>query len=173
MRERLVVDASAALAVLRGETARDSVLEVLAAADVEQLLVPDHFWLEVVNVLVRRYGHPVTDALDALVELDQLALVTAPIDRPLLLLALDAMSVHGLSAYDAGYLALAVAVDADLVTLDARLAAGAGTRDVLGIRNRGRLAEERPAYGSHDPVAAWAGFGAYLAKLRTDVVPSG
>jgi predicted nucleic acid-binding protein len=170
MRERLVLDASAALAILRGETGRYAVLQVLAAPEARELLVPDHFWLEVMNVLIRRHRHSLADALDALVNLDELGLATAPIDRPLLLLVLDAMAAHGLSAYDAGYLVLAVALDADLVTLDVKLAIAAGERDVLGTRRRAAVSDERTAYGSTNPVAAWAGFGSYLAKLRAEAI---
>jgi hypothetical protein len=74
--------------------------------------------------------------------------------------------------HEAAYLALAVAVDADLVTLDVSLAAAAGERDVLGTR-RGRASEAIPAYGSSDAIAAWTGFGSYLANLRAEALEAG
>lgn len=165
VRERLVVDASAALAILRDEPDGDRVRAAVGRAAREELHVPNHFWLEVANVLGRRVGHTAAENAERVAELDELGLVTDPIDRPLVLLGLDAMARHGLTAYDAAYLALAIALDADLLTLDARLAIAADERDVLGTRGR-RVSEEATAYGSVEPLAAWAGFGAYLAKLR-------
>jgi predicted nucleic acid-binding protein len=170
MRERLVVDASAALAILRKEPNGERVHSVLTSPDIAELRVPDHFWLEVVNVLGPRVGHSAPEVAERVRELDELGLVTDSIDRPLVLLVLDGMRTHGLTAYDAAYLALAVALDADLVTLDVALATAAGERDVLGTRGRGRVSEEQRSYGSSDAVAAWAGFGSYLAKLRADAL---
>lgn len=167
MRDRLVVDASAALAVLREEAGGERVRSMLVLPAVTELHVPDHFWLEVANVLGRQIGHTAAENAERIAELDGLGLITDAIDRPLVLLALDSMARHGLTAYDAAYLALAIAIDADLLTLDARLAAAAGNRDVLGTRRR-VVSEEPAAYGSDAPLATWAGFGAYLAKLRAD-----
>jgi len=56
-RPRIVLDASAALAILRAETDRaaiDVVIDRHRAAG-GRLLVPDVFWLEVANGLVRRF----------------------------------------------------------------------------------------------------------------------
>ena len=136
VRERLVVDASAALAILRDEPDGDRVRAAVGRAAREELHVPNHFWLEVANVLGRRVGHTAAENAERVAELDELGLVTDPIDRPLVLLGLDA-----------------------------RLAIAADERDVLGTRGR-RVSEEATAYGSVEPLAAWAGFGAYLAKLR-------
>src|SRR3954454_15280134 len=163
--ERLVVDASAVLAILRAEPDAADVRRALAAPNLRELHVPDHFWLEVVNVLVRRYGHSTADVAEAVRELDELGLLTASIDRPLLLLALDAMSSHDLSAYDAAYLALSIAVDADLLTLGASLATAAGDRSALRSDADVRISEIRAGYG-REPLAAWAGLGQYIATLR-------
>jgi len=167
MRERLVVDASAAISIVRREPAGERVRSVLASADRVELHVPDHFWVEIANVLGRVSGGAVDAVAERIRVLDELGLITDAIDRPLLLLALDAMARHGLTAYDAAYLALAIALDADLLTLDARLAAAAGERDVLGTGGRG-VSEVTVPYGADAPLATWAGFGAYLAKLRAD-----
>lgn len=167
MAERLVLDASAALALLRAEPAAGRFREALADARVGEILVPDHFWLEVANVLMRRYGHTPAEVAEALQALDELALVTATVDRPLSLLALEAMAAGHLTAYDAAYLALALVTDAGLVTLDAALAAAAGTRDVFAGAKRGHRSTEIPApYGPEASLASLAGFGAYLARLR-------
>jgi predicted nucleic acid-binding protein len=167
MRERLVVDASAAISVVRREPDGERVRSVLASAAAAELHVPDHFWLEVANVLGRGSRGAVAAIAERIRVLDELGLITDAIDRPLVLLTLDAMARHGLTAYDAAYLALAIALDADLLTLDARLAMAAGERDVLGTRGRG-VSEEPAAYGLDAPLATWAGFGAYLAKLRAE-----
>src|SRR5215210_3146446 len=89
--DALVVDASAALALLRaepdGERIRDLLRDALERG--AELHVPEHFWLEVVNVLVRRYGQTSAEVVEAVRDLDDLGLQTAEIDRPLLLLSLD------------------------------------------------------------------------------------
>lgn len=167
MVERLVLDASAALAILRAEPQAGRIQRLLAAPEVQEILVPDHFWLEVTNVLVRRYSHTAMEVAEAIENLDEIRLRTIPIDRPLLLLALDGMAAKGLSAYDAAYLALADVAEADLVTLDLRLGVAAGSRDALGAEGIDhRTTEARGVYGSGGALATLAGFGAYLARLR-------
>ena len=74
------------------------------------------------------------------------------------------MARHGLSAYDAAYLALADIEDAVLLTLDTRLAVAAGERGV--IPNGSRTNEAREPYGSPSAPPAWAAHGRYLAELR-------
>jgi predicted nucleic acid-binding protein len=173
VRERLVLDASAALAVLRAEPHGERIRSVLASPGAEGIHVPDHFWLEVINVLGRAVDRPGAEIAARVRELDELGLATVAIDRPLVLLALDLMARHALTAYDAAYLALAIAVDADIVTLDVPLAAAAGERDVLGTRRGAGVSEERAAYGPSDAIATWAGFGSYLAKLRAETLEAG
>jgi predicted nucleic acid-binding protein len=163
--DRLVLDASAAIAIARAEPGAAGIRTILAehlAADGE-IEVPDHFWLEFVNILVRRYGTTPAEVVEAIRELDELGIVTWEIDRPLLLLALQWMLSEGLSAYDAAHLALAEVVDGQLLTLDSRLAAAAGDRAIPGPWQRPRRSAEVPA-----PYAPLAGpaFGPYLAELR-------
>jgi predicted nucleic acid-binding protein len=161
--DRLVLDASAALAILRGEPAAGEVVARLRAAlEAGPVRVPDLFWLEVVNVLVRRDGWDPDAVVEAIQALDELGLDTAPVDRPLLLLGLDLMAALGLTAYDAAYLALAEADDAALLTLDDRLSAAAGTRSAL--RRRHRAGEAPAPYETRRP--SWPRFGRYLADLR-------
>ena len=167
MRDRLVVDASAAIAILRAEPAAGRVRDVLSRPGIIELHVPELFWLEVVNVLAVRFGHPAPDIAERILALDELGLLTDSLGRPALLLALDLMARHRLTACDAAYLALAMVLDADLATLDSGLAAAAGDRDVLGSRG-GMVSEPRTRYGADSGLAAWAGFGPYLAKLRAE-----
>jgi len=165
MPERLVVDASAGLAILLDEPAAPEVMRLLAAAgQAGAILMPDHFWLEVTNVLVRRHNFKMDEVVAAIRELDELGLVTVALDRPTTLLGLDLMVRHGLSAYDAAYLALAQVADARLLTLDSRLASAAGERSALG--HRPRTHEQLEPYEAPLPGPAWATHGRYLAELR-------
>ena len=176
MAESLVLDASAALAVLRGESAAASVLVALRSISGRMaILVPGHFWLEVSNVLVRRYGWTSDEVLAALRELDELGLETVDLDRPLTLLGLDLMAIHGLTAYDAAYLALAEAADASLLTLDAAVARAAGDRAIeLGAERPHRLSrEDRATYVSAATRANWGSHGRYLARLREAAARTG
>ena len=143
MPERLVLDASAALAILRAETAGAECARILATASAEgSILVPDHFWLELGNVLARRYGWDPDAVVVAFQALDELGIETAAIERPLVLLSLDLMAAHLLTAYDAAYLALAEIEDAGLLTLDRDLAMAADDRAV--VPDRGVLAKGAP-----------------------------
>ena len=171
--ERIVIDASIGLAVMRREPERPAIRAAAQAWAQEgiDLVVPSHFWAEVVNVLVRRYGMSEPEVIEALATLDGLAIRTVELDRPTLLLALVPMGQAGLSAYDALYLALALAIDARLATLDRRLASAAGERAIFpGEGNVRRLSERPPVY-EPDPerAPAWlrsAAVGAYIAELR-------
>lgn len=132
-----------------------------------RLLVPDLFWTELINVMVKRYASTAVEVVEALREIDDLGATSVPIDRPLLLVAIESQQRYGLSAYDAIYLALAQSERADLLTLDRRLAAAAGERAVRPVgMHPPRLAEEAATYGV-EPVD-WARFGPYLAQLRAE-----
>ena len=146
MPDRLVVDASAALAILRAEPSGAECARLIASALPDgAILVPDPFWLEVTNVLVRRYRWGPDAVVEALHALDELGIETVPIDRPLVLLGLDLMTAHPLSGYDAAYLGLAEVEGAALLTLDGDLAAAAGDRAIVPGRPRSR--EARAPYG--------------------------
>jgi predicted nucleic acid-binding protein len=166
MPDRVVLDASAALAILRIEPSAAEVGRRMAtfAGEDDAILVPDSFWLELANVLVRRHGWT-TDAVVAAFEaLDELGVATVTVDRPLALLGLDLMAAHRLTAYDAAYLALAEVEDAALLTLDADLAVAAGDRSV--VRGERRTSERREAYGASTRRPAWTIHAPYLAELR-------
>jgi len=164
----IVLDASAAIAIIRREPPASALLAFLrdTVAKGSSRLVPDGFWLELVNVLIRRYRAAPEKAIEALREMDDLGIDTVRMDRPLLLVAIDLQARFGLSADDASYLALAETEDAGLLTLDRQLALAAGPRAVhIPGFSQERLSEVPAPYG--EPVD-WARFGPYLARLRAD-----
>lgn len=164
----VVVDASAAVALVRDEPEGPDVAAALVAwkRSARPLLVPSHFWYEVVNALVRRYRWRSEAVLEAIHVLDDAELRTIEADRAGLLLALDRAERFGLSAYDAAYLALAESVDGELMTFDDALRRAAGERAItLG----GARLSEAPAVYDHDVTwPDYKGASAYLAKLRAD-----
>jgi predicted nucleic acid-binding protein len=167
----LVMDASAALTCLQGEPGADRVARLVK---VRRPLVPWLFWFEIVNVLGRRRRWPAARISEALYALEQLGLQTRAPDRPSLLHVVDAVEVHGLSAYDAAYFVLAELEDAELLTGDAELAAAAGPRAIPVVAPR-RLAEAAAryeTYRSQRPVEreTWPGAAAYLQQLRRQVM---
>lgn len=166
----LVVDASAALALLRNEPGGDGARRHLGeqALHGEPMLVPAVFWLELVNVLARRYRLLPSAIVEAVYEVEQMGLRTADVGRPGTLASIDAVGRSGLTAYDAAYLVLAESSDARLLTADAALAAAAGDRAIL-VGPADGVAEERPAYRAEPPWTAWKGAAAYLAELRRAV----
>ena len=165
----LVVDASVAIAICIEEPGFHRAVSLIRDRDVggAKILAPAFFWLEILNVLIRRYHQPPELVLQSIVDLENLGLTSVELDRPQVLLALDAMGRHGLAAYDAAYLALAESVDGEVLTFDRRLAAAAGARalTVLGPR----AVEEAPAL-YQSSWASWPGAAAYLKKLRAQVV---
>lgn len=177
MAERVVIDASVAIALIRREPERPAIRAAARhwAGEGLQLVVPSHFWVEVVNVLVRRYGQTEAEVVEALAALDELAIQTVDLDRPTLLLAFLPITQAGLSAYDAIYLALAISTDARLATLDRRLAEAAGGRAILfADGDHRRLAEAPTTYERGVPPSpSWlhsAAVGAHIAELRRRVV---
>ena len=157
--------------MIRVEPAARTLRPLLIGADVRELriLVPDGFWIELANVLVRRYSMTPEEVVEAMREIDELDVESVRIDRVLLLAAMDHQHRHRLSAYDATYLALAESEGARLLTLDVMLAAAAGDRAIRldGMPPR-RLSEGATEYG-RDPVD-WARFGPYLAQLRAEAI---
>jgi predicted nucleic acid-binding protein len=165
----LIVDASVAVAILIEEPAGARAAAILRERDAAggQILVPAVFWLEIVNVLIKRYRQPPGLVLQSIVDLETLGVESVTLDRPHLLLTIDAMGRGTLSAYDATYLALAESADAELLTFDRRLAAAAGARALpLG---GGHAIEETPGPYA-ESWAAWPGAAAYLKQLRAQVV---
>jgi predicted nucleic acid-binding protein len=164
-----VVDASVALAWLLDERRPgwvDDLLIQIADGSVRPL-VHDLFWLEVGNALARHRGLSDEQAMEGILRLEALGLETIRIDAPLRLRALQLARDTGLTVYDASYLALADATDAQLATLDARLekaAASDGRRAGDGPR---RVSDGDAAYGAPAPDAvSLARLGATLSELR-------
>ena len=165
----IVVDASAVLAIsLQEPTCKraESILREHSRAG-GALLAPAVLWLELVNVLVRRYRQPPGLVLESIVDLEALGLESVDLDRPQLLLTIDLVARHSLSAYDAAYLALAESADARLVTADRRLAAAAGARALRLDRGHEIRETNQPSTGSW---ATWPGAAAYLKELRARIV---
>lgn len=177
MTTTVVVDASVAITFVlrqRGVADVDRRFEGWLA-DGTEFAVPTHFWLEVANSLVRRHRLTGDRVMEAIHTLDELGLATIPVERPLLLLALDRAERFGLTTYDAAYLALAESLDATLYTSDRALLAGAGSRGlaVTGATDHG-LSEAPASYGT-ERRPTWpdyAGASAYLSKLRAEARPA-
>ena len=150
----VVVDSSVLLAMILRQPEAERVeadLARWARAD-RRIHVPDHFWLEVVNALTRRHGFTGAQVLEAIHDLDTIDLETVALDRALLLSTNDLVERYRLTAYDAGYLALARALGASFATFDHELrVAGADILDpayVDGTERQSRLSEDRAPYGS-------------------------
>jgi len=127
-----VVDASAMVEMLLGTPAGESCRERLLR-DGEDLCAPHLLDVEVAQVL-RRYAskREITPdrGTEALADLAAMSVMRYP-HGPLLERALDLRD--SASVYDAVYLALAEALDAPLVTCDARISRARGHRsDMLG-----------------------------------------
>ena len=118
-----VLDASVYVAVLRQDEIHHTAAKALYEAHptAQPYLVPPVFRLEVLAALARRgEGAQVLDAVDALVRGPRF--LPADLDRALLEKAVALARLARLRAYDALYGALAIAHDAELVTLDEELA---------------------------------------------------
>ena len=134
--ERYVIDASVGIKLFVDEPLSDEAHELfarLAENAATRFYVPDLFYTECANILwkyVNRHGMPEAEARRDLRRLDDLALdcvPTAHILHPALRLALR----HGITVYDATYVATARLVRAPLVTADERLIRAIGDKERL------------------------------------------
>ncbi|CAN7282842.1 type II toxin-antitoxin system VapC family toxin [Rhizobium leguminosarum] len=117
-----VVDASVAAAWLLADEESRTAEQALSFLETEVALVPDLFWHEMRNILLtaeRRKRISNEDVLACLMRLTSLPLRTVSSEDHLPILRLAGK--YQLSVYDAAYLALAVAENVSLATLDARL----------------------------------------------------
>lgn len=116
-----VVDASLIAALLFAEAGHADARERLARC---QPAAPDLLPYEMANVAVNklRRGLAQTAVRASLADLQALGIELHPIDASV---ALDLAARHGLSAYDAAYLALADRLRCPLYTFDRRLAEAA------------------------------------------------
>lgn len=167
----VIVDASGPLALLLDQ---EEAPLMLAASrrwvrTGVRILVPDHFWLEVTHPLLRRHRWTSDQVLTGLRDIDGLQLRTIPIDRPILLLAVDLAERYRLSTYDATYAALAQVTGGMLATFDEALRQA--VPDLLepgfGDPPVRRVNDGDAPYGEH-PVAwpDWSEIGSYLGVLR-------
>ncbi|NNU45754.1 type II toxin-antitoxin system VapC family toxin [Rhizobium sp. WYCCWR 11279] len=130
-----VVDASVAAAWLLADEESRTAEEALSFLETEDALVPDLFWHEIRNILLtaeRRKRISNEDVLACLMRLTSLPLRTVASDDHLPILRLAGK--YQLSAYDAAYLALAVAENVSLATLDAKLERAASAENLAFAR---------------------------------------
>lgn len=173
MTRPVVLDASAGVPLVHLEPESDRWRSVAAGwlREGRRVIVPDHFWLEVSNTLVRRHRHSSASVLEALHVLDEVVAETAVVDRPTLVLAIDRAERYGLSVYDATYLALAESMDAELATMDRALERAVGPRLASREHPSRRLAEAPAPYGEPARVTwpDYSGAASYLASLRAEL----
>lgn len=167
-RPPLIVDASIAVAIVRGEPEGSAATEIISdwRREGARLVVPSHFWLETTNSLIVRYRWPGAEVLQAVHDLDTLRFETVEMDRALLILAMDTSERYRLTTYDAAYLALALSLDGSLLTLDRELRTAAGVRATLV--GPPRLSETPAAYEHAVTWPDYKGASAFLAKLRAE-----
>ena len=129
----IVIDASIAIAWrLRDREGTPYADSAIGRGGLENVIVPDLFWHEVRNVLpgAERKGRiDAGTAEDHLKDLRQLSLQSDSDQDDGQIAALARR--HGLSGYDAAYLETAIRREAELTTLDKRLAAVASKEGVF------------------------------------------
>lgn len=128
----VIVDASAMVEVVVGDPVWTQRLSTWQEAGV-MLLAPPHFGTEVANALLRGLRLEPGDVGARLRELFRAGVEV--VDRGLIGLvdAIDLAAGHGISVYDAAYLALAVELEADLATRDRSLAGAAEAEGLVVI----------------------------------------
>lgn len=142
-----MVDASVAFKWLIPDAAEEDVpaAKALLVAHMEgrvAIAVPSLFYYEVANILLfGRSKPPIEEAAEALRDLYSLPLTVAVPAPDTADAALRLASDHGLSYYDASYVALAETLDCTLITADQRLARRlrtGGRVQLLGAVHKGR-----------------------------------
>jgi len=123
---RYVVDASAGIKLFVDEEFSDktqSLFARLADETPAELYVPDLFYIECANILLkytRRYKRPIEDSQADLADLNKLALQSTP-TADLMEDALMLAHEKKLTAYDACYAVLAQRLNVPLITADETL----------------------------------------------------
>jgi len=127
-----VVDASVAAAWFLPDEHNDAADRVMAELGVNPGRAPSLFWFETRNLFLmaeRRGRLKPGEAAAAMEQLRAFPIFDEGTGDDRLVLSLAAR--HGLSGYDASYLALAVSQNLPLATLDKKLAAAAGAEGVV------------------------------------------
>lgn len=134
---RYVVDASVGIKLFVEEPFSEqahAIFSHLAADPPAELYIPDLFYIECTNILLkytRRFGRSLDDSQADLADLSRLALKstsTADLMEDALLLA----SEKNLTAYDACYAVLAQRLDIPIITTDEQLARAIESAVFLG-----------------------------------------
>lgn len=130
---RFVLDASAALSLLLEEDARDAAHEVgnlFGRGD--SAVVPTLFIHEVTNALVSALRRKRLESVEAVELLDDLASLPITVDGRTVSAprVLELAVLHGLSAYDASYLELAMFTGTSLASNDKSLLRAAANEGV-------------------------------------------
>jgi len=124
---RYVVDASVGIKLFVDEQFSEqahALFSHLAAEPPAELYVPDLFYMECTNILLkymRRFGRSLDDSQADLADLNRLALKSTP-TADLMEEALSLGSEKNLTAYDACYAVLAEQLDIPMITADKSLA---------------------------------------------------
>ena len=124
---RFVVDASVGIKLFVDEQFSEqahTLFSHLAADPPAELYVPDLFYVECANILLkytRRFGRSLDDSQADLADLNRLALKSTP-TADLMEEALSLASEKNLTAYDACYAVLAGQLGIPLITVDKSLA---------------------------------------------------
>ena len=126
-----VVDASIAIVWFLPDEVSVVADHALRQLNTMAAVVPDLFWHEMRNVLLisyRRKRLSLPEVWHSMARLEQLDIATVPKANNSLILGLAER--HGLTAYDAAYLALALERQLPLATLDRKLAEAAAREGV-------------------------------------------
>lgn len=124
----IVVDSSVLIATLLPDESGPDLPELMA--DYDEVLAPWLLWVEIRNVLLssERRGRLTITVEAALEQIEALGITLDQMPRSTAVMRLARR--HRLSAYDALYLELALRFDADLATLDSKLATAAEAEGV-------------------------------------------
>jgi predicted nucleic acid-binding protein len=123
-RETFALDASVGVKWFRNEAGSDvarALRERVASGEIE-IVVPDHFVVEVLSVVRRDFGP--SEVLDAWETISDVVAAAVPLDADLVREAAAQCAALGCSFYDSLAPAVAARFDATLVSADARAHGG-------------------------------------------------
>lgn len=121
---RIVVDASITAAIILDDEATERDAAIWSAFDNGDLFVPAHWSIEVASLLLKAERRGRVTAQRRNEHLATARTLLAPVQTEASTLSravIDLAQATGLTAYDAGYLELAMRIDASLATNDAAL----------------------------------------------------